>query len=123
MPQILRRINDEIEARRRDGQVCGPRVAVGNLGALAVWQRSASHEPGHRAWVWAVQTLLQSGSMPGPATPTPRARRAAALAPCQDLPPPPKTAIAGPEYFGLNQPEIVQAIEALDPGHRHQQYW
>ncbi len=24
----------------------------------------------------------------------------------EDLPPPPKTAIAGPEYFGLNQPEV-----------------
>ena len=30
------------------------------------------------------------------------ARRAAG----EDLPPPPKTAIAGPEYFGLNQPEV-----------------
>ena len=59
-PQILRRINDEIEARRRDGQ---------------------------------------------------------------PLPPPPKTAIAGPEYFGLNQPEVVAAIEAMDPEGKHQQYW
>ncbi|GAX78635.1 hypothetical protein CEUSTIGMA_g6073.t1 [Chlamydomonas eustigma] len=57
---ILRRINDEIEARRREGQ---------------------------------------------------------------DLPPPPKTAIAGPEYFGLNQLEVVEAIEALDPEHKHEQYW
>ena len=24
----------------------------------------------------------------------------------EDLPPPPKTAIAGPEYFGLNQPTV-----------------
>jgi hypothetical protein len=24
----------------------------------------------------------------------------------EDLPPPPKTAIAGPEYFGLNQPNV-----------------
>ena len=24
----------------------------------------------------------------------------------ENLPPPPKTAIAGPEYFGLNQPEV-----------------
>ena len=31
------------------------------------------------------------------------ARRAAG----EDLPPPPKTAIAGPEYFGLNQPEVL----------------
>ena len=37
------------------------------------------------------------------------ARRAAG----EDLPPPPKTAIAGPEYFGLNQPEV------LDPGLMH----
>ena len=26
------------------------------------------------------------------------------------LPPPPKTAIAGPEYFGLNQPEVLPRI-------------
>lgn len=33
----------------------------------------------------------------------------------EDLPAPPKTAIAGPEYFGLNQPDAVAGIEALDP--------
>ena len=60
LAQILRRINDEIEARRAEGQL---------------------------------------------------------------LPPPPKTAIAGPEYFGLNQPEVVEALEALDPDCRHRQYW
>ena len=27
----------------------------------------------------------------------------------ENLPPPPKTAIAGPEYFGLNQPEVSNA--------------
>lgn len=27
----------------------------------------------------------------------------------ENLPPPPKTAIAGPEYFGLNQPEVNAA--------------
>lgn len=26
----------------------------------------------------------------------------------ENLPPPPKTAIAGPEYFGLNQPEVTE---------------
>ncbi|CAL8465948.1 g5484 [Coccomyxa elongata] len=41
----------------------------------------------------------------------------------EDLPPPPKTAIAGPEYFGLNQPEIMDAIEALDPEHACEDYW
>jgi hypothetical protein len=41
----------------------------------------------------------------------------------EDLPPPPKTAIAGPEYFGLNQPNITAAIEALDPEHECTQYW
>ncbi|CAD7703988.1 unnamed protein product [Ostreobium quekettii] len=41
----------------------------------------------------------------------------------EDLPPPPKTAIAGPEYFGLIQPDIVQHIEALDPQHRCTAYW
>jgi len=41
----------------------------------------------------------------------------------EDLPPPPKTAIAGPEYFGLNQPNITFAIEALDPEHECLQYW
>ncbi|KAK2075880.1 hypothetical protein QBZ16_001622 [Prototheca wickerhamii] len=39
------------------------------------------------------------------------ARRAAGEA----LPPPPKTAIAGPEYFGFNQTDIQAAVEALDP--------
>ena len=41
----------------------------------------------------------------------------------EELPPPPKTAIAGPEYFGLNQPEIVTAIEALDPHKKCAEYW
>lgn len=29
----------------------------------------------------------------------------------EDLPPPPKTAIAGPEYFGLNQPEVGNPLQ------------
>jgi hypothetical protein len=29
----------------------------------------------------------------------------------EDLPPPPKTAIAGPEYFGLNQPEVGNNLQ------------
>eukprot|EP00887_Chlorella_sp_A99_P007228 scaffold2.g7228.t1 len=41
----------------------------------------------------------------------------------EGLPPPPKTAIAGPEYFGLNQPNIQEAIEALDPNHLCTEYW
>ena len=41
----------------------------------------------------------------------------------EDLPPPPKTAIAGPEYFGLNQPEVVAALEALDPQRLCGAYW
>ncbi|KXZ46241.1 hypothetical protein GPECTOR_45g111 [Gonium pectorale] len=41
----------------------------------------------------------------------------------EDLPPPPKTAIAGPEYFGLNQPEICAAIEALDVERQCTAYW
>ena len=41
----------------------------------------------------------------------------------EDLPPPPKTAIAGPEYFGLNQPNIVSDIEALDPEQLCTEYW
>ena len=41
----------------------------------------------------------------------------------EDLPPPPKTAIAGPEYFGLNQPNIQYAIEDLDAERRCLQYW
>eukprot|EP00891_Asterochloris_glomerata_P008342 jgi/Astpho2/8342/fgenesh1_pg.00122_%23_79_t len=40
-----------------------------------------------------------------------------------DLPPPPKTALAGPEYFGLNQVEVQQAVEALDPEHLCREYW
>ena len=31
-----------------------------------------------------------------------------------DLPPPPKTALAGPEYFGLNQVEVT-ILEAYQP--------
>ncbi|GBF99740.1 hypothetical protein Rsub_12515 [Raphidocelis subcapitata] len=46
-------------------------------------------------------------------------RRAAGEA----LPPAPKTAIAGPEYFGLNDAGVVAAIEALDPGHLCEEYW
>lgn len=30
------------------------------------------------------------------------------------MPPPPRTAIAGPEYFGFNKPDIVNAVGALD---------
>lgn len=41
----------------------------------------------------------------------------------EDLPPPPKTAIAGPEYFGLNQPNIVEEVEALDPERKCIEYW
>ena len=41
----------------------------------------------------------------------------------EDLPPPPKTAIAGPEYFGFNQADIQEAVEALDPNHEVEQYW
>jgi len=31
----------------------------------------------------------------------------------ENLPPPPKTAIAGPEYFGLNQPEVHRQTLSL----------
>lgn len=31
----------------------------------------------------------------------------------ENLPPPPKTAIAGPEYFGLNQPEASLPVAAV----------
>lgn len=41
----------------------------------------------------------------------------------EDLPPPPKTAIAGPEYFGLNQPDVISAIEKKDPDRRCELYW
>jgi hypothetical protein len=41
----------------------------------------------------------------------------------EDLPPPPRTAIAGPEYFGFNQPNIVEAVEALDSESECAQYW
>jgi hypothetical protein len=39
------------------------------------------------------------------------------------LPPPPRTAIAGPEYFGLNDAATIAAIEALDPQHLCTTYW
>jgi hypothetical protein len=41
----------------------------------------------------------------------------------EDLPPPPRTAIAGPEYFGFNQPDIVVAVESLDPEQSCYEYW
>ena len=41
----------------------------------------------------------------------------------EDLPPPPRTAIAGPEYFGLNQPDVIEQIEAQDPEHKCYDYW
>jgi hypothetical protein len=41
----------------------------------------------------------------------------------EDLPPPPKTAIPGPEYFGLYQAEAVRGIEALDPSRQCLEYW
>ena len=41
----------------------------------------------------------------------------------EDLPPPPKTAIAGPEYFGLNQEQVMRQIEAQDPERRLEHYW
>jgi len=41
----------------------------------------------------------------------------------EDLPPPPKTAIAGPEYFGLNQPDVMAKIEEQDPDHKCVAYW
>lgn len=47
----------------------------------------------------------------------------ARIAAGEDLPPPPKTAIAGPEYFGFCQPEIADAIEALDPKRKCVLYW
>lgn len=40
-----------------------------------------------------------------------------------DLPPPPKTAIPGPEYFGLTHSSIMPLIEALDLEHKCAAYW
>ena len=41
----------------------------------------------------------------------------------EHLPPPPKTAIAGPEYFGLTHPQVQAAIEDLDPEGLCADYW
>lgn len=41
----------------------------------------------------------------------------------EPLPPPPKTAIAGPEYFGLTHPDVILRIESLDPEHLCYIYW
>eukprot|EP00775_Hariotina_reticulata_P011190 gene11190-11340_t len=41
----------------------------------------------------------------------------------ENLPPPPRTAIAGPEYFGLNDLSTIAAIETLDPQHLCTTYW
>lgn len=41
----------------------------------------------------------------------------------EDLPPPPKTALAGPEYFGLIHPDTIAKIETLDPDQSCTTYW
>lgn len=41
----------------------------------------------------------------------------------EPLPPPPKTAIAGPEYFGLTHPDVILRIESLDPERLCSKYW
>jgi len=41
----------------------------------------------------------------------------------ENLARPPKTAIAGPEYFGFNNLDTIIAIEAQDPEHRCRAYW
>ncbi len=41
----------------------------------------------------------------------------------ENLPPAPKTAIAGTEYFGFNHDRVVAAIEALDVDKRAAEYW
>ena len=41
----------------------------------------------------------------------------------ENLPPPPKTAIAGPEYFGLTHPDVMAQIEALDCEGLCTAYW
>jgi hypothetical protein len=47
------------------------------------------------------------------------ARRAAGEA----LAPPPRTQIAGPEYYGLTHPTVAPMIEELDPGRLCTAYW
>lgn len=41
----------------------------------------------------------------------------------EDLKPPPKTNLAGPEYFGLNCASIQEQIESLDRENRCAEYW
>ena len=41
----------------------------------------------------------------------------------EDLPPAPKTAIPGTEYFGFNHERVVAAIEALDVEKKAAEYW
>ena len=41
----------------------------------------------------------------------------------EGLPPPPKTALAGPEYFGLIHPDTIAKIETLDPDQSCTTYW
>ena len=41
----------------------------------------------------------------------------------EDLPPPPGTAIPGPEFFGLMRPSIVSQIEQLDSQRQCGAYW
>ena len=40
-----------------------------------------------------------------------------------NLPPPPRTQVAGPEYYGLTHPNVAPLIEALDPDHMCTAYW
>lgn len=47
----------------------------------------------------------------------------ARIAAGEPLPPPPRTAIAGPEYFGLNDLATLGAIESLDPQRLCTTYW
>ncbi len=47
----------------------------------------------------------------------------ARIAAGEPLPPPPRTAIAGPEYFGFNEPTIQEAVEALDLERQCTTYW
>ena len=94
---------------------CGSQAVIlpcPNCGAYA----SEKHENAHHKGLWfaacwnAVLARI-NGAI--------EARRAAGEA----LPPPPKTAIAGPEYFGLTHPAILPQLEALDSDRICVDYW
>eukprot|EP00240_Pyramimonas_obovata_P001655 CAMPEP_0118951962 /NCGR_PEP_ID=MMETSP1169-20130426/53981_1 /TAXON_ID=36882 /ORGANISM="Pyramimonas obovata, Strain CCMP722" /LENGTH=433 /DNA_ID=CAMNT_0006899111 /DNA_START=303 /DNA_END=1604 /DNA_ORIENTATION=+ len=41
----------------------------------------------------------------------------------ENVSPPPRTAISGPDYFGFTDPKVITALEAMDPHRTQELYW